>query len=96
MITRLEQLRKNLTDLEGFIDNEVFAKFKEAREVECSIYNQDIAYVAQSWDEVVTLRAKRQNTLEILTTFEEMRENLKAEIVKQAESDTKLASESNR
>jgi hypothetical protein len=91
---RVEKLRRDIADLDTFMASGVFLKWCEARQVEADSFNFQISQTAQSFNEVIELRAKRDNTLEVASTFEDIRENLKTELDKQLEADNKVSAES--
>lgn len=92
MSERSDKLKQNLLDLEVFMSTEVYVKWKAAREIEAQIFNADVAQSAASWDEVVGLRAARDNTLLLQSSFEELRDNLRTELNAVVEEDTQIAS----
>lgn len=86
-----ERLRENLAALDAWLNSPSHVGWVAAREEEVRQFNQQIAEVAGSWEEVLILRAKRENTLEITHSFEDTRQTLKEELDKVIEEETQLA-----
>lgn len=96
MARDIDALRENLAALCAFIDSRAFVGWCAARDAEVAIFDQQIAYDAESWEDVVRLRSARQNTEMLKQSFEETRGDLKAELDRAIEAETKIAAESKR
>jgi hypothetical protein len=82
-----EKLKTELAALEAWMSTTAYAKWITAREVEAEHFLQTAAISATSWDEVVSCRAQRQNTLEMKNTFEELRDSLKTALADALDSE---------
>lgn len=89
---RSDVLRQRIVDLTVFMATEVFQVWKQSRGTEVYIFNQQVAETAGSWDEVIALRAARDNTSTLQESFEELRDSLETELNVVVEEETKIAS----
>lgn len=89
-----EQLKSRLVTLLAWLETQEFLAWLAARDAEIESFNQQILFTAQSWDEIVRLRALRENTDAVKQSFEDARHLLEKAIDDAVEAETQMATTS--